>query len=76
MGKLEFKIDVLDELKKKGYTTTRIRKEKLLSESTLTRIRAGIVPCEKLPTLCELLERQPGSIIKYVFDSEKTNIDI
>ena len=71
MGKLEFKIDIMKELKKRGYNTTKIRKEKLLSESTLTSIRKGVVPCAKLLTLCELLELQPGSIIRYVSDDPK-----
>lgn len=75
MGRLEFKIDILGELKKKGYNTTRIRKEKLFAESTLTSIRNGVVPVAKLETFCELLERQPGSIIRYVFDDEKKPID-
>lgn len=65
---LEFKIDVIQDLKKNGYNTTRIRKEKLLSESTLTDIRRGKVPAAKLDTLCKLLEKQPGSIIRYIPD--------
>lgn len=73
MGRLEFKIDVLGELKKKGYNTTRIRKEKLFAESTLTNIRNGVVPSAKIELLCELLERQPGSIIRYVSDEKKTD---
>ena len=67
---LIFKVDVLTELKKNGYNTTKIRKEKLLSESTLTDIRRGKVPAAKLDTLCKLLNRQPGSIIKYVPDEK------
>lgn len=67
---LEFKIDVLSELKKRGYNTTIIREKKLLSQSTLTDIRRGIVPAAKLNTLCMLLEKQPGSIIRYVPDKE------
>lgn len=67
---LEFKIDILEDLKKNGYNTTRIRKEKLLSESTLTDIRRGKVPAAKLDALCKLLNKQPGSIIRYVSDEE------
>ncbi len=37
--KLEYKVDVLDELKKAGYNTNKIRKEKIFAESTLTRLR-------------------------------------
>lgn len=63
---LEFKINIIQELKKKGYNTTRIRKEKLLSESTLTDIRRGKVPAAKLDTICSLLQKQPGSLIKWI----------
>lgn len=74
MGKLEFKIDVMEELRKKGYNPQRIRNEKLLSQSVLTYVRRGVVPVQSLVKLCELLERQPGSIIRYVPDDipEKT----
>lgn len=69
---LEFKIDIMEVLKEKGYNTNRIRKEKLLSQSTLTSIRSGKVPGAKLDTLCELTGLQPGSIIRYIPDDNKT----
>lgn len=69
---LVFKLDVLELLKEKGYNTNRLRKEKLLSQSTLTTIRAGKVPAAKLDTLCQLTNLQPGSIIKYIPDGNKT----
>lgn len=68
---LKFKIDILEVLKEKGYNSTRIRKEKLLSQSTLTDIRAGKVPGAKIDVLCELTGLQPGSIIKYVPDNKQ-----
>ena len=70
---LEFKIDIIQALKDKGYNSTRIRKEKILSESTLTLIRRGVVPTAKIDTLCCLLDRQPGSIIRYVPEDKKSN---
>lgn len=66
---LVFKIDVLEKLKEKGYNTGRIRKEKLIGENALTSIRKNVVPGIKtLNSLCELLELQPGSIVRYVPD--------
>ena len=38
---IKYKIDILEELKKKGYSTYIIRKNKYLSETALTNIRAG-----------------------------------
>ena len=64
---LQFKVDVLAALKEKGITTYQIRKEKLLSESTVQKLRAGIgVSWENLETLCRLLDCQPYDSIEYV----------
>ena len=64
---ITYKIDVLTALKAAGYNTNRIRKEKLLSESTLQRLRKGeLINGENLGKLCELLRCQPGDILEYV----------
>ena len=64
---LQFKIDVVSALKEKGYTTYRIRNEKILSESTVQKLRAGKgVSWENIETLCRLLECQPADLIEYV----------
>ena len=66
---LKFKVDVLSALKEKGITTYQIRKEKLLSESTVQKLRAGIgVSWENLETLCRLLDCQPYDLIEYEKD--------
>lgn len=63
---LVYKIDVLEKLKERGYTSYKIRQEKLLAQSTLTRFRRGIVvSAENIDILCKLLECQPGDIIEY-----------
>ena len=36
---LVYKIDVLQALKDKGYNTNRLRKEKILAESTIQKLR-------------------------------------
>lgn len=46
--------DILGKLKNAGYTTTRLRKEKILSESTMTKIRNN-QPI-MLDTLCKISE--------------------
>ena len=64
---LKYRIDVLAALKDKGITTYKLRQEKLLSESTVQKLRAGVgVSWENLETLCALLECQPGELIEYV----------
>lgn len=63
--KLCYKIDVVEALKQKGYNTNRIRLNKLLSESTMTKLRHGEgVGWENLETLCNLLDCQPGDILE------------
>ena len=63
---MKFKIDVLAALKAKGFTTYRIRQEKLLSESTVQKLRNGTgVSWESLEVICALLECQPGDLIEY-----------
>jgi len=64
---LKFKIDVLSALKDAGYSTYRIRKEKILAESTLQKLRKKEpVSWENIETLCGLLKCQPGDILEYV----------
>ena len=64
---LRYKFDVLAALKEKGLTTYQIRKEKLLSESTVQKLRAGTgVSWENIETLCRLLDCQPGDLMEYV----------
>ena len=68
---LQFKVDVLAALKEKGITTYQIRKERLLSESTVQKLRAGVgVSWENIETLCRLLDCQPYDLIEYVKDDE------
>ena len=64
-----YKIDGLESLKEAGYTTSRLRKEKLLGENAIQSIRKGdVVGIIALEKICSLLDMQPGNIIKYVED--------
>ena len=68
---LQYKMDVVSALKEKGITSYKIRSEKLLSESTLQKLRKGEgVSWDNLETLCRLLECQPSDLIEYVPDTE------
>ena len=66
---LRYKIDILNALKEKGYNTNRIRKEKIMGEAMLQKIRSGqMVSWATMETLCELLNCQPADLIEYVKD--------
>lgn len=69
---IKYKINVLSALKEAGYNTNRIRKEKILSESTLQNIREGkIINANNLARVCKLLKCQPGDIIEYTTEEEQ-----
>lgn len=70
---IKYKIDVLEELKKKGYTTTIIRKNKILAESTLTRLREGktSISCDSIGVICSMLRCQPSDIIENTISNEE-----
>lgn len=66
---IRYKIDVLEALKTAGYSTYRLRKDKLLGQSQMQLIRDGaVVYGDCLNKLCELLNLQPGDIIEYIPD--------
>ena len=66
---IRYKIDILATLKEKGYTSTRIREEKLIGQSYLQQIRHGeLVSWKTIDTICRLLNCQPGDLVKYVDD--------
>jgi putative transcriptional regulator len=63
---IRYKTDILEALKAKGYSTYRIRKEKLLAESTVQAFRKGeLVSLDNIARICELLGCQPGDILEY-----------
>jgi putative transcriptional regulator len=64
---ITYKVDILERLKSKGYSTYKIRKDKILSESTVQKLRKGEgVSWENISTICKLLNCQPGDIMEYV----------
>ena len=66
-----YKMDVLAELKKAGYNTNRIRKEKIMGEAMLQKLRQEeLVSWATIEKLCELLNCQVGDLIEYVKGEE------
>lgn len=69
---LKYKIDIMAELKNKGYSSTRIREEKLIGQSYLQQIRHGeLVSWKTIDTLCSLLGCQVGDLVEYVKTSDE-----
>ena len=66
---LQFKVDILETLKEKGYSSYTLRKENILSESTIQKLREGKgLAWDNIERLCMLLDCQPGDLIEYVKD--------
>ncbi len=64
---LEYKIDVLQALKDKGYNTSRLRKEKLLSESTIQKLRERKpISWANIEQICRMLDCQPESFLVFI----------
>ena len=60
------KIDILAELKAVGYSTYRLRMDKIFGEATIQRFRKGeLASWNDAAKLCKLLNLQPGDIIEY-----------
>lgn len=56
-------------LKNAGYSSYRLRSEKIFGEATMTKFRKKeYINFENLNTLCKLLNCQPSDIIEYVPD--------
>lgn len=69
---LRYKINILEELKKAGYSSYRMRQERTLAESTLQRLRTGdtAINLSSLEPVCRILHCQPGDLVEWVEDSE------
>lgn len=66
---IRYKVDVLEELRKKGYSSTKIRNDKLIGQSYLQQLRNNeLVSWKTLDTICGLLDCQPADLIEYVRD--------
>lgn len=64
---IKYKTNVLELLKNAGYTTYKLRKEKILGESTLQKMRTDtLLSWAELNTVCSLLDCQPGDILEFV----------
>ena len=70
---VEYKIDVMRELAQRGYTASRMRKERILGESTIQRLRRGeSISTDTLNTICIILRKQPSDILQIIAtDDEK-----
>ena len=68
---IRLKSDILALLKEAGYTTYKLRQEKLLGERAIQKLRTGDLPSwNELNTICSLLNKQVGDLVEYIPDEE------
>lgn len=70
---IRYKFDLIQALKDRGYTPSKINNERLLPGQTMKNIRDGkMVSMDTINKLCCMLRLQPGDIIECVpTDEEK-----
>ena len=71
---MAIKYDKLFKLfEEKGITTYKIRKENIVSQGTLTKMKngSGSIDTRTIDKICRVLNCQPGDILEYVPDSEE-----
>ena len=58
--------DILGLLLRNGWPTTKLQKERLISNGTIIQIRAGKpITTKTIDTICELCNCQPGDFLEY-----------
>lgn len=63
---IHYKTDVLRWLRAAGFNSGRLRREKLLGQSTLTKLRRGeLLSWGETGKVCELLHVQPGDLFVF-----------
>lgn len=67
---LRYRINILEELKKAGYSSYRMRKEQIFGESMLQKLRTGntSINLASLEPVCRILHCQPGDLVEWVED--------
>lgn len=74
---LVYKVNILEELKKIGYSTYRLQKKApgdenvIMGSSQVHKLKSGeMIGINTLSTVCTLLNRQPGDLIGYIPDEQ------
>ena len=68
---------LLNLLQEQGYTSYRIKKENIIGQATLTKIKKGIggLDHRSIDNLCRVLGCQPGDLMEYVPDPAEEIIE-
>ena len=68
----KYKLEVMKSLSDRGFTSSRMRKEKILSEATMQNLRKGKgITTDTLNTICIILRCQPSDVLEIVPTNEE-----
>jgi len=68
---LKYKINLISALRDAGYSTYKIKKEKIFTQAQLQHMRENhLLTHDTFDKLCRLLNCQPGDILEYVPDED------
>lgn len=68
---IKYKINIMEELKRKGFSSYKLRNDRIFGEATMTKFRKQEpINFDNLNLLCKLLDCQPADLIEYVDDEE------
>ena len=63
---IKYKTNILQALKENGYSTHRIREEKIMGQAVLQQLRNGeLVSWANIDKICTMLNCQIGDILEY-----------
>ena len=66
---LQYKLDIVQKLSEKGYNPRKIRNDRILAESTMSKLRRKqAISWENIDTICGLLQCQPGDLLEWIDD--------
>ena len=69
---ISYRFDMLEKLKSAGFSTYKLRKDKIMGEATIQQLRTGqLVSWATIDTLCRLLDCQPGDLLQYTTEPEQ-----
>lgn len=64
---IRYKVDVLEKLKEKGFSSYKIRKDGIINQTAVQKLREKkLIAWEQFNIVCRLLDYQPGELIEYV----------
>lgn len=69
---IEYKLDVMKALAERGYTANKMRREKILGQSTMQRLREKKdINTATLNIICVILKCQPSDIFRVTATDEE-----